>query len=108
MNTNEHEEKEQPLLQKADLIVRENPVPTILATLALGFGVGLLIRALQPQPHPLRDCLEDTSGYLHSVLNPLAKGARRAYATSSEAVRDAVDKLHEVEAPLTFWQRFWS
>ncbi|MDB6174742.1 MAG: hypothetical protein JWL59_4053 [Chthoniobacteraceae bacterium] len=110
MNTNEFQEETQQekLLHQADLIVRENPIPAVLATAALGFGLGLLIRALRPEPHPVRDFIDEKSGYIGSLMHPLAQGARKAYSSSSHVVRDAVDRIQDFDVKPSFWQRLWS
>lgn len=108
------EEKGRELLQRADAALRENPVPTIITALALGFGIGLLVRVLQPERSFLHECLEETSDSVRTALKPLRKKARRAYAASSGAVHDAieeaVDRLHDVdvEPVAKWWKRLWS
>jgi hypothetical protein len=98
------------VVEKTERIVRENPVPSILSAIAVGFAIGLLARSLRPEPHPVRDYLDETSDYLRSLLNPVGKRARRAYESSSEAVRDAVDQMQDVDmGPVrSFWKRLFS
>lgn len=98
------------LARRADAALRENPIPAIITAVAIGFGIGLLARALQPAPHPMRDCLDETSGYLHSAFKPVKKKAQRAYDSSSRAVRGAVEDLHDIDLdPVAkWWKRLWA
>jgi hypothetical protein len=105
------EQKASDLAQQADAALRENPIPAIITAVAVGFGIGLLVRTLQhEEPHPVRDCLDETRGYLRDAWRPLQKTAKRAYADSSKAVREAVDELPELELdPIAkWWKRLWA
>ena len=107
---------------RADVYVRENPVPTILGALALGFIVGLLIRPTEPTPRSrwedARDSARDFGGdvedQLRSLLTSIAKKGKKAYKKSSAAVRDAIDEatdaardidVEEMADPVTSWFR---
>lgn len=112
-------------LHRADSYVRENPMPTILGALALGFVVGLLIRPTEPTPRSLwRDARDVSRGYaddaedqLRSLLTSIAKKSKKAYKKSSSAVRDAIDEatdaardldVDDVADPVTSWfQKLW-
>ena len=120
MRTQETPGQAERLWQQADTAVRENPVPAILTAIAVGFGVGLLVRALQPErrPEPIRDSLDETRDFLSSLFRPFAKNTRRAYSTSSHAVRDtferAADKAKQIDVDdyvdpiVKWWRQLWS
>ena len=82
-------------LHKADVYVRENPFPTILGALAIGFALGLLARGSEPTPRShwedLRERAEDAEDNLRSLLGAIGKKSRKAYKKGSSAVRDAVE-----------------
>src|SRR4051812_25295177 len=78
-------------LHRADVYVRENPVPTILGALALGFLIGVLVRSSEPTPRSRwNDAREDAEDQLRSLLSSLAKKGKKAYKKSSSAVRDSI------------------
>ena len=111
---------ETSLSERADTYVRANPVPAILTAVAIGFGLGLMARLLEPdrRREPIRDCLDESSDWLGSLFNPVAKKTRRAYTTSSKAVRgvveDAGDRIRDIDADdyidpvVKWWKRLWS
>ncbi|HEY2342482.1 MAG TPA: hypothetical protein VGH90_05600 [Chthoniobacteraceae bacterium] len=106
-------------LRQAGTYVRENPVPTILGALAVGLAIGLVVRLMEREERAdrLRDKWEDTEDYLRSVLAPLAKKSKRAYAKSADAVREAVENavhrandldVEGITDPVVgWWNRFW-
>jgi ElaB/YqjD/DUF883 family membrane-anchored ribosome-binding protein len=106
-------------LRQAGTYVRENPVPTILGALAVGFAIGLIVRSLEHEKRSdqFRDKLEDAEDYLRAVLLPLAKKSKRAYAKSADAVRDAVESAVErareidvddyTDPVVNWWGRIW-
>ncbi len=98
-----------PWLNRADDMVRENPTGAIIGAILVGFTLGALVRAMQPEPHPVREYMDETSGKLRSLFAPLSKGAQRAYESSSDAIRGAAHRIAQSE-PLSrrsFWHRFW-
>lgn len=103
---------------RADAYVRENPVPTILGALALGFLIGILVRPSEPTPrsrwNDAREYAGDAEDQLRSLLNAIAKKSKKAYKKSSSAVRDAVqdaaDAARDIDVedytdPVTSWFR---
>jgi ElaB/YqjD/DUF883 family membrane-anchored ribosome-binding protein len=114
MDTEEIKKDTQRALRQAGDYVQNNPAPAIFGALVVGIAIGLLARALEKEDRPrLQDRLEDTEEYLRSVLKPLAKRSKSAYAKSADAVRDAVERARDLEvddytAPVvSWWQRFW-
>ena len=105
---------------QADTALRQNPVPAILTAVAVGFGIGLLVRVLQTErkAQPIQDCLEETADFLSSLFHPFAKKSRRAYSASSDAVRDTfgraagkvknVDVDDYVDPVVKWWRKLWS
>lgn len=82
------------LLHDADGFLRENPVPAVLGALAVGFVIGLLVRAFEPKDSydELRDRVEAAEDSLRSVLEPLAKRTKKGYKKAAGAVRDALEE----------------
>jgi hypothetical protein len=108
------------LTERADLYVRQNPVPAIIGAVAVGFALGLLARSIDPprRHEPLHDCLDETGDFFGSLFSPVARKSRHAYSASSKAVRDAVDaassKVRDVDVDdyvdpvVKWWKRLWS
>lgn len=100
-------------LHRADVYVRENPVPTILGALALGFLIGVLVRSSEPTPRSRwNDAREDAEEHLRDLLSSLAKKGRKAYKKSASAVldglHDASDAARNIDLddytdPVTSW-----
>ena len=107
-------------LRQAGTYVKENPIPTIIGALAIGFAVGLIARSMEHESHAdrIRGRLEDTEDYLKSILRPIAKRSKRAYSKSAEAVRDAVesavDRARDIDVEdytdpvVSWWGRVWN
>ena len=113
MNTDEAPHRAQDLLSQTDDAIRANPIPAVLTALGVGFALGLAARLLEHperKPEPFREALED----LRSLLATGAKRGKRAYADSSEAVREAVEHAVEkareidVDPVANWWKRLWS
>jgi len=100
-------------LHRADVYVRENPVPTILGALALGFLIGVLVRSSEPTPRSRwNDARDDAQDHLRDLLSSIAKKGRKAYKKSASAVRDglsdATDAARNIDLddytdPVTSW-----
>ena len=116
MNTYETQtEEETTLWQQADEAVRENPIPAIFTAVAIGFGLGLLVRSFEAdrRSHPVRECLDDTSDLLGSLFRPLRKQTRSTAHSVRDSVRDAVeaavDRVRDIDVdPVAkWWRRLW-
>jgi ElaB/YqjD/DUF883 family membrane-anchored ribosome-binding protein len=105
-------------LHRADVYVRENPVPTILGALAVGFLIGVLVRSSEPTPRSRwNDAREDAEDQLRSLLSSLAKKGKKAYKKSSSAVRDSLSDaadaarnldMDDYTDPVTSWfSKLW-
>jgi ElaB/YqjD/DUF883 family membrane-anchored ribosome-binding protein len=105
-------------LHRADTYVRENPVPTIVGALAVGFLIGLLVHSPEPTPRSrwngFRDKADDTQEDLKHLLEAIAKKSKKAYKKSSHSVRetleDAAKAAHDIDLddytdPVTHWFR---
>jgi len=112
MNTLEAKERAQDLLRETDNCIRANPVPAILTALGIGFALGLLTRLVEA---PVRR--EPWQEAIDEIRDTLSSGARRgkkAYAQTSEAVREAVEQAVgkardiEVDPVVKWWKRLWS
>ena len=83
-------------LHRADVYVRENPVPTILGALGIGIAIGLAIRFASTSEQKAEVEVKSPLGDLNwSVLSlpflwPLFKSAREKYERSTDAVSDAM------------------
>ena len=89
-------EKASRALERTEVFVRENPVPTILGALGLGIAIGLTIRYAAPSERKREIEVESPWGNFNwSVLSlpflwPLFKSARKQYAKSADVVADAM------------------
>jgi ElaB/YqjD/DUF883 family membrane-anchored ribosome-binding protein len=100
-------------LHRADVYVRENPVPTILGALAIGFLIGVLVRSSEPTPRSRwNDARDDAEDHLRSLLSSIAKKGKKAYKKSASAVRDGISDatdaarnidLDDYTDPVTSW-----
>jgi ElaB/YqjD/DUF883 family membrane-anchored ribosome-binding protein len=100
-------------LHRADMYVRQNPVPTVLGALALGFLIGVLVRSSEPTPRSRWNAArEDAEDQLRDLLSSLAKKGKKAYMKSASAVRegisDAADAARNIDMddytdPVTSW-----
>jgi ElaB/YqjD/DUF883 family membrane-anchored ribosome-binding protein len=100
-------------LHRADVYVRQNPVPTILGALAVGFLIGVLVRSSEPTPRSRwNSAREDAEDQLRDLLSSLGKKGKKAYKKSASAVRDgisdATDAVRSIDLddytdPVTSW-----
>lgn len=100
-------------LHRADVYVRENPVPTILGALAIGFLIGVLVRSSEPTPRSRwNDARDDAEDQLRSLISSIAKKGKKAYKKSASAVRDGISDatdaarnidLDDYTDPVTSW-----
>ena len=116
MNTKQARDRAGEILRDTDHYVRENPVPVILGAVAVGFIVGLAVRSLEHERKaaPIQDALDD----LRTLLLPIAKRGRKAYAHATDAMRDAAEQaagrvrdidLDDYAEPMAgWWRRIWS
>jgi len=112
MNTQDAREHAQDLLRTTDNCIRANPVPAVLTALGIGFAIGVLTRYIETptRREPWQEAIDD----IRDALSSGAKRGRKAYAQTTDAVRDAVEqavgKAREIEVDpvVKWWKRFWS
>jgi len=108
--------------ERTELLLRENPVPTVIGALALGLAIGLAIRYASESTEkevqaktPFGDM--NLSMLTLPFLWPFFKTARRRIEDSAEVVRDnvrgGVDRLKDVDVdqyvkPLRKKWRSWT
>jgi ElaB/YqjD/DUF883 family membrane-anchored ribosome-binding protein len=113
MNTQEAKERAQNLLRETDDCIRANPVPAILTALAVGFVIGALSRLVEPPPPP-REPWHDALDDLRAAVSSGAKRGKKAYAQTSDAVREAVEHAVErarevdVDPVVKWWRKLWT
>ncbi len=112
MNTQDARERAQDLLRETDNCIRANPVPAVLAALAIGVVIGALTRYVEPVPR--REPWQEVVDEIRDALATGRKRGKKAYGEAAEKVRDAVDqaveKAHEIDLdPVAkWWKRLWS
>ena len=112
MNTENAKEQAQDILRQTDNCIRANPVPAVLTALGVGFAIGVLTRFIEPprRREPWQETLDD----IREALSSSASRGKKAYAQTSDAVRDAVEhavgKAREIEVDpvLKWWHRLWA
>ena len=100
-------EKASRALERTEVFVRENPVPTILGALGIGIAIGLAIRYASPTERKAEIEVKSPLGDLNwSVLSlpflwPFFKSARKKYEESAEvmadAMKDGVKRLKKID-----------
>ncbi|MHA3772008.1 hypothetical protein ACXR0O_10770 [Verrucomicrobiota bacterium sgz303538] len=116
MEASPTDSRAQQVLHEADAYVRENPIPSVLCAVGIGFALGLLVRALErPSPRSIfEDRVDQASGYLSSLFGPVASQTKRAYRKSASAVHDAVENAKDIDVedytdPVVSWfSRIWN
>ncbi len=86
--------------EHTELFLRENPVPTILGALAVGLAIGLAIRyaASSEKEQVAAKTPLGGLGFLSlPFLWPFLRSAREKYNESSEALKDGVGRLRQID-----------
>ena len=87
--------------ERTEFFLRENPVPMILGALAAGLAVGLAIRYSSSHEErpvsrlPLADA--DWSWVSLPFLWPFVKSVKRRYEDGTEAVKDGIERVKDVD-----------
>ena len=111
-NMSAAKDRAQDFLREADDCIRANPMPAVLTALGIGFALGVLTRWVEPAPRrePWQEALDD----IRDALSSGARRGKKAYAHTSEAVRDAVEQAVgkardvDVDPVVNWWKRMWS
>lgn len=85
---------------EVDECVRRNPGTALLIAVGTGLAIGLLVRALRPEPSPrdrVAQMLEDLEDRLRGAADP---AIRKAGLFASEGANALQDGLHSSEARL--------
>jgi ElaB/YqjD/DUF883 family membrane-anchored ribosome-binding protein len=112
MNTHDAKERAQDLLRETDNCIRANPVPAVLTALGIGFAIGVMTRWVEPAPR--REPWQEIVDEIRDALATSAKRGKKAYAHTSDVVREAVEqaveKAHDldVDPVMKWWKRLWS
>jgi len=88
--------------ERTEFFLRENPVPTVLGSLALGLAIGLAIRYSSRPEEPsvsLKRALRefDWSSVTPAFLPGFMKTMKRGYADSAEAVKEGIERVRDVD-----------
>ncbi|MFN2541287.1 MAG: hypothetical protein ABR514_03845 [Chthoniobacterales bacterium] len=89
--------------ERAELFLRENPVPTILGALVVGLGIGLAIRYASTHEDEkevkVKTPLGDFSwGFLSlPFLWPFFKSVKEKYVDSADAVKEGVGRVRNID-----------
>ena len=104
--------------ERTEFFLRENPVPTVLGALAIGVAIGLAIRYSSHSAEKEVETKSPLANVDLSILSlpflwPFFKSLRRKYEDSTEAVKDGVDRLKQVDVdryvkPLRKKWRSWA
>ncbi|MEP6809826.1 MAG: hypothetical protein ABI992_06255 [Chthoniobacterales bacterium] len=88
--------------EKTEILLRQNPVPTVIGALAVGLAIGLAIRYSSEsakRESEIKSPFGDVNLSMLSLpfLWPFLKSMQRRYEDSAELVKDGVDRLKSVD-----------
>ena len=90
--------------ERTEFYLRENPIPTVLGALALGLAIGLAIRYAsrpeEPPPVSVKRALKEVdwkAAMSMPFLWPFFRSVKRGYEGSTEAVREGIERVKEVD-----------
>jgi ElaB/YqjD/DUF883 family membrane-anchored ribosome-binding protein len=88
--------------ERTELFLRENPVPTVLGALAIGLALGLAIRYASSSSEKEVELKTPLGNVNWSVLSlpflwPFFKTMRAKYEDSSEAVKEGIDRVKDID-----------
>jgi hypothetical protein len=91
-----------PARERAELFLRENPVPLVIGALTIGLAIGLAIRyASRSEEKPME--LKTPLGRLNwSMLSlpflwPVFRGVKEKFEESTGAVREGVERVKHID-----------
>ena len=104
--------------ERTEFFLRENPVPTVIGALAIGLAIGLAIRYSSETSAREAEVKSPFGNVNLGVLSlpflwPFMKQMRRRYEDSADAMKDAADKIKNVDVdryvkPLRKKWRSWT
>lgn len=88
--------------EKTEVMLRQNPVPTVIGALALGLAIGLAIRYSSESSEREREVKSPFGDVNLGMLSlpflwPFLKSMQRRYEDSADVVKDGVDRLKSVD-----------
>ena len=88
--------------ERTEFFLRENPVPTVLGALVLGLAIGLAIRYASHSEEKEVEVKSPLGNLNWSALSlpflwPFFKTVKRKYEDSTEAVKEGVDRIKEID-----------
>jgi hypothetical protein len=88
--------------ERTEFFLRENPVPTILGALVIGLAIGLAIRYASQSEEKEVEVKSPLGNLSWSTLSlpflwPFFKTVKRRYEDSAEAVKEAADRVKDVD-----------
>lgn len=88
--------------ERTEFFLRENPVPTVLGALAIGLAIGLAIRYASHSEEKEVEIKSPLGNLNWSTLSlpllwPFVKTVKRKYDDSTEAMKEGVDRLKEID-----------
>ena len=95
-------EKADAMRNRAEIFVRQNPIPTLLGALGVGIAIGLAIRyastTAMKEDDPREKLREGALGFFSlPFLLPLLKSAKTKAEDSADAIKEGVDRLKNVK-----------
>ena len=84
--------------ERTEVFLRENPVPTILGALGIGLAIGLAIRFAAREHEEEKIPAGINWGFLSlPFLWPFIRSVKEKYEESSEALKDGVDRVRNLD-----------
>ena len=104
--------------EKTEILLRENPVPTVIGALAVGLAIGLAIRYSSESREREREAKSPLANVNLGMLSlpflwPFFKTMQRRYEDGADVVKEGVDRLKGVDVdryvkPLRKKWRAWT
>lgn len=95
-------DKAEAMRERAEVFVRQNPIPILLGALGAGIAIGLAIRyastTAMKEDEPRERIGEGALGFLSlPFLLPLMKSVKTKAEDSADAIKEGVDRLKNVK-----------
>lgn len=91
-----------PARERAELFLRENPIPMIIGALAIGLAIGLAIRYASRSDDKEMEVKTPLGRLNWSILSipflwPLFRGMKEKFEESTDAVREGVERVKNID-----------